>query len=193
MALSVGTGRHNSEQVVSNLAQDNYSIQFRAIPGWLTIQTNFSVSVTSGQTTLITNQYYPTLDDGSVNSVGTLTVNIGPNQIAGAGWRFLGEPGWRAPGSTATNLLPDVYFIEFEPVSMRSKPASQAVRVYAGLPTVITANYLLAATTPGGVLLPFPVPVNNVSNLNIYPSGSTASCNRTSATAAAWRCRPMWC
>jgi hypothetical protein len=162
---------HNSGVIVSNLAQDNYVIQFRAIPGYLTIQTNFTVSVLNGATSSVTNQYYPTLADGSDGSFGTLTVNIGPNQLAGAGWRLLGEVSWRAPGSTATNLLPDVYFIEFEPVSGRAKPATQSVRIYPGLPTIISANYLLAASAPNAVLLPFAVPQNNLSNLNSYPFG----------------------
>ncbi len=162
---------HNSGQVVSNLAQDNYSIQFRAVPGYLTIQTNFNVSVLNGQTTFITNQYLPTLNEGSNGTFGALTVNIGPNQLAGAGWRFFGEPGWRAADSTATNLLPDVYFIEFQPVSGRVKPASQSALIYPGLPTIISANYLLAQPAPNGVLLPFLVPTNNISNLNSYPFG----------------------
>ena len=162
---------HNSGVIVSNLAQDNYVIQFRAIPGYLTIQTNFPVSVLNGATTSITNQYYPTLADGSDGSFGTLTVNIGPNQLAGAAWRLLGENSWRTPGSTATNLLPDVYFVEFQPVSGRAKPATQSVRIYPGLPTIISANYLLAASAPANVLLPFAVPQNNISNLNAYPFG----------------------
>ncbi|MEI9963009.1 MAG: hypothetical protein WDM76_18395 [Limisphaerales bacterium] len=86
---------HNSGQVISNLAQANYTIQFRPVPGYLIIQTNFTVSVFNGQTTAITNQYYPTLNDGSDSTFGTLTVNIniGPNQLTNAGWRFLGGNG----------------------------------------------------------------------------------------------------
>jgi sugar lactone lactonase YvrE len=164
-------GWHNSGEVISNLAQANYPVQFRSVPGYVTIQTNFNVSTLTNTLVVVTNLYYPTVNDGGTGGPGSLTVNITPNSPPGSGWRFLGEPGWRAPGSTATNLLPDVYLIEFEPVSGRTKPANQAVQVYAGLPTIISANYLLAGSPPPQALLPFPVPAGNISNLNSYPFG----------------------
>ncbi len=160
----------NSGQVASNLVAGNYPVEFRNLPGYLMISTNFVGAVTNGGTTFVTNQYYPTLVAGGTNT-GTLTVNIQPNSPAGAGWRFLGETTWRAPGSTATNLLPDIYFVEFAPIANYSKPADQAVQVYTGLATVISANYLLAQSPPGGVLLPVPVPANQISDLTDYPFG----------------------
>ena len=160
----------NSGGLASNLVAGNYPVEFRNLPGYLTISTNFLVAVANGVTTFVTNQYYPTLVAGDTNN-GTLTVNIQPNSPAGSGWRFLGETTWRAPGSTATSLLPDIYFVEFEPVANYSKPASQAVQVYAGLARVISASYLLAASPPGGVLLPVPVPANYLSDLTDYPFG----------------------
>ena len=51
------------------------------------------------------------------------------------------------------------------------KPPNLSVQVLAGLPTVLAENYLLSQGAPGGVLLPFPVPVNNISNLNNFPFG----------------------
>jgi len=160
----------NSGQVASNLVAGNYAVEFRNLPGYVMTSTNFVVAVTNGGTTFATNQYYPTLVAGGTNA-GTLTVNIQPNSPTGAGWRFLGETSWRVPGSTATNLLPDIYFIEFAPVANYSKPANQAVQVYTGLATVISANYLLAQSPPGGVLLPVPVPANQISDLTDYPFG----------------------
>jgi NHL repeat len=160
----------NSGEVATNLVEGNYPVEFRNLPGYLTISTNFVVAVTNAGTTFATNQYYPTFVAGDTNN-GTLTVNIQPNSPAGSGWRFLGETTWRAPGSTATNLQPDIYFVEFEPVANYSKPASQAVQVYAGLARVISASYLLAASPPGGVLLPVPLPAGNISDLTDYPFG----------------------
>ncbi|HEY1661740.1 MAG TPA: SBBP repeat-containing protein [Verrucomicrobiae bacterium] len=162
---------HNSGEVVSNLAQDNYTIEFQNVPGYLVIQTNFTVSVINGTTISVTNQYYPTLDDGSTNSIGSLTVDLGPNLVTGAGWRFLGESSWRAPGSTATNLLSGIDFIEYEPVTNYTQPPSQEVQIYAGLPTIISANYLLASSAPAGVLWPFPVPVGEINDEADYPFG----------------------
>jgi hypothetical protein len=164
-------GWRASGSTASNLVAGNYPVEFRSVPGYLTIQTNFTAVVPTNETTYITNQYYPTLADGSAGSVGMLTVDITPNVLSGTGWRFLGESAWRASGSTATNLLPDVYDIEFEPVDGYAKPASEAVQVYAGFPTLISAGYLLAASAPANVLLPFPVPGNEVGDVADYPFG----------------------
>ena len=83
----------------------------------------------------------------------------------------MGESGWRAAGSTASNLLADVYFIEFEPVSGYSPPPSRTAQVFGGLNTEISAGYLLAQGPPGGVLRPFPVPPANINDLTNYPFG----------------------
>jgi sugar lactone lactonase YvrE len=119
----------DSGQVASNLVAGNYPIQFRNLPGYLIISTNYVVSVTKGVTTFVTNLYYPTFNLLGTTNTGALVVNIGPSVPRGAGWRFLGETAWRVPGATAGNLLPDTYAIEFAPVSGYSKPASQAVLV----------------------------------------------------------------
>lgn len=160
---------HNSGDVVSNLSINNYLIEFRAVPGYLTLSTNFEIAVAGG-TTRVTNQYYPTLPATGTNT-GTLTVNIGPNLINNSGWRFLGETAWRAAGSSAAGLPPDTYFIEFRPVANYSKPADQAVEVFAGLTTTISASYLLAAAPPAGVEFPVAVPAANIPDVADYPFG----------------------
>jgi hypothetical protein len=162
---------HANGYTAGNLVAGNYPIEFRSVPGYLTVQTNFTAVVTANQTTSITNQYYPTLNDGSAGVVGMLTVNLTPGVLSGTGWRFLGESGWRASGSTAANLLPGVYDIEFEPVGGYSKPSSEAVQIYAGFPTFISAGYLLAASAPPNVLLPYPVPGNEIGDVADYPFG----------------------
>jgi hypothetical protein len=165
-------GWRNSGTTVSNLVAGNYPIEFSSVPGYLMIQTNFTAVVPLNMTAYVTNQYYPTLNDGSTGLVGTLTVDITPNVLSGTGWRFLGENTWRAPGSTAANLLPNVYYIQFEPVNGYATPESEAVQVYAGFPTLVTAGYLLAAMPPtNGVLLPFPVPGNEIADVTDYPFG----------------------
>src|SRR5262249_50933265 len=119
-------GWHNSGEVVSNLSQGNYDVLFRNIPGWLPYlpawQGASAVAVLAdGSMTSVTNQYFPTLSP-SDSGAASLTVNIGPNVPSGAGWHFLGETAWRSSGSTASNLVPDTYFIEFEPVNFYIKP-----------------------------------------------------------------------
>ncbi len=165
------TGWRNSGTIAGNLVAGNYPVQFRNLPGYLAVETNFTAVVPPNTTAYLTNQYYPTLNDESTNSVGTLTVSLTPGVLNGTGWRFLGESAWRASASTATDLVPNVYDIQFEPVSGYATPASEAVLVYAGSPTAISAAYLLAASAPQNVLLPVPVPPDEVSNVANYPFG----------------------
>jgi hypothetical protein len=61
--------------------------------------------------------------------------------------------------------------IEFAAVSGRVKPPNSSVQVQPGLPTLLAENYLLAQSAPGQVLLPFPVPNSNISDLVDYPFG----------------------
>jgi sugar lactone lactonase YvrE len=155
-----------------NLTAGNYPVEFRNMPGWLVIQTttNFTVAVTNGGTTYLTNEYYPTIGTVDTNSGGSLTINIGPSAPGGAGWQFLGDTTYYPPGYS-TNLVAGTYLIGFAPVSGFSQPPDLAVQVFAGLPTVLSETYLLANPPPLGVELPFPVPTNNIGNLTGYPFG----------------------
>ncbi len=159
----------NSGQTASNLVAGNYTIQFRTRLGWLAIPPSQTVAVTNSVS--LTNQYYPTLATVDPNNSGSLTVTLGPNPPSGAGWRFLGDTTAFYPSGYSTNLAAGTYLIEFAPVSGRVKPPNLSVQVLAGLPTVLAENYLLSQGAPGGVLLPFPVPVSNISNLNNFPFG----------------------
>jgi hypothetical protein len=163
-----------SGTTASSLAQGNYPVVFRTLPGYLLIQTttNFTVAVTNGGTTTITNQYYPTLGTVDTNSGGSLTINIGPSAPGGAGWRFLGDTTPYYPSGYTTNLVAGTYLIGFAPVSGFATPPSIAVQISAGLPVVLWKNYLLADAPPAsGVLLPFPVPASQFTNLVSYPFG----------------------
>jgi hypothetical protein len=161
----------NSGNIVSNLAEDSYTIEFRDLPGYLAYPPTQTATVSNGVTTAVTGQYYPTLNVLSTTNSGALTVNIQPSALAGTGWRFLGETAWRAPGSTAASLVPDTYAIEFEPVSGYSKPASEVIQVSASSTTVASAAYRLAQSPPVGVNLPIPVPANSINDPTNYPYG----------------------
>jgi len=161
----------NSGDTVSNLLVGNYTINFRNVPGWLAFPPTATAVVTKGGLTQVTNQYYPTFDVTGTTNTGALKVNIGPSAPNGAGWRFLGETAWHGPGFTATNLVPDAYAVEYEPVSGYARPANQAVQVYAGSTTVIWGSYSLAQSPPAGVDLPVPVATNSISDLIDYPYG----------------------
>ncbi len=160
----------DSGDTATNLARGNYAIQFRAVPNWLVVATNFVVAVTNGGITSVTNRYYHT-EPSEDTELGSLTVNIFPSSPPGDGWRLIGEQSYRSPGSTATNLLPDIYFIEFKPVDGYSKPATMAIQISSGLAAVVSANYLLAQTPPSGVQLPVAIPPATIADLANYPFG----------------------
>src|SRR5204862_81817 len=110
-------GWHGSGYTVSNLARDNYPIEFKNVPGYLALPIA-PVEVESGQTTFLTHEYLPTISAAdAASAAGSLTVFLGPTPPPGAGWRFLGDAGpFFATGFT-TNLLPGGYLIEFAAVS----------------------------------------------------------------------------
>jgi len=163
-------GWRNSGQVASNLVAGNYPVEFRSMPGYLAVPPSLTIAVTNGGATPALGQYFPTVSAAGANG-GTLTVNIGPSPPSGAGWRFLGDnTPFFSPGYS-TNLLPGNYLIEFAPVSGRVKPPNLAVQVFAGQPTVLFENYLLASSPPVGGLLPTPVPPDNISDLADLPFG----------------------
>jgi hypothetical protein len=164
-----------SGTTANNLVPGNYPVQFKGVPGWLVIQTttNFTVAVPGGVTTYLTNQYYPTIATVDTNSGGTLTVNLATSPAQppnGAGWHFLGDTSYY-PSGYSTNLVAGTYQIGFAPVNGYSTPPNLAVTVNAGLPTVLTESYLLADAAPAGVNFPFPVPINEISDLTDYPFG----------------------
>ena len=161
-----------SGQAASNLAQGNYAVEFRNVPGWLPFPPNVSsVPVTNNGTTSFTNYYYPTLSSvDATNTGGSLSVNIGPSPPSQAAWHFLGDSTYFPPGYS-TNLLPGTYLIGFRPVGGYSTPPNLSVQIHAGQPTVVSLNYLLAASPPDQVLLPVPVPTNSIGDLSDYPFG----------------------
>jgi V8-like Glu-specific endopeptidase len=163
---------HGSGTTATHLPAGSYALEFRSVPGWLAIPPSLSDVVIQSGGVSITNRYYPTLGSADTSSgAGTLTVNLGVNPPAGAGWQLLGATPFLASGFT-TNLLPGTYLIEFAAVSGRVKPPSQAVQVSAGSRTSLSVNYFLAQTPPSGVLLPFPVDLSNdVNDETVYPFG----------------------
>jgi hypothetical protein len=164
-------GWRNSGQAANNLVAGNYPVQFRNQPGYVVVPLSGPVPVTNNGTTFVTNQYYPTFATVGANQGGSLTVNIGPSPPSGVGWRFLGDTTPFLASGYTTNLAAGTYLIEFASVSGFSKPPNLSVQVLAGQPTVLSETYLLAQSAPAGVLLPTPVPANNITDLADYPFG----------------------
>jgi hypothetical protein len=161
----------NSGQAASNLVAANYTVEFRAVSGWLAMPQNLTIAVTNGGTTQVTSQYYPTITTVDTNLGGTLTVTLGPSPPSGAGWRFLGDTTPFYPSGYSTNLVAGNYLIQFAAVSGRVTPPNLSVQVQAGLTTTLDENYLLAGSAPAQTVLPSLVPFAELSDLADYPFG----------------------
>lgn len=150
----------DSGTAATNLATGSYPILFRPEPGYLPYPPTTNVFVTNNSVTMETNQYYPTEPFGT-NETGSLTVNINPSPLSGAGWRFVGESTWRSPGSTVTNLLPENYAVEFAPVTNYAQPPSQNLAVVGGINHQFTFTYVQSDSV-AGALFPGAVPASSI-------------------------------
>jgi sugar lactone lactonase YvrE len=166
---------HNSGDSESNLVAGSYPVEFSAVSGWLAVPASLTVAnndaLPVAGPTSYTNQYYPTIAATTANGGGSLTVTLGPNPPNGAYWGFLGEGTPKLPSGFTTNLAAGYYIITFAPVSGRVTPPNLSLQVQAGQPAYLSENYLLAQSPPNGVLLPYPVPTNQISDLTDYPFG----------------------
>ncbi len=168
---------HDSGFTATNLAGGNYPVEFRNQPGWLAIPPRLTgtadAAVLPTGISQITNFYYPTFAPSAVNTAaGSLSVYLGANPPVGAGWRFLGDSTPFFASNFTTNLLPGTYLIEFAgPFSGRATPPNASVQVLAGQPSLISVSYPFAAPAPVGVLLPTPVPANEITDLADFPFG----------------------
>jgi hypothetical protein len=154
----------------ANLVAGDYPVEFRNVPGYLAVPLASDPLVTNGETTVLTNVYYATPLLGS-GALGSLTVNLTPANLSGAGWQFIGETAWRASGSTAGNLLPDTYLVAFEQVNGYTTPTSLAVLVSNGMSVTVTGSYAAAQTLPPGVDLPQSQSTTTILNYAGGPDG----------------------
>ncbi len=171
VALPGDLAWRNSGDTVSNLVAGNYPLAFRNVPNYVVIPLAGPVAVTNNATALVTNQYLPSISGTNTGGTGSITVNISPNAPAGSGWRFLGETTFRPPGSSASGLLPDLYYIEFAPVSGYATPGSEGISAVAGQTEILTANYQLSSAPPVNADLPTQVSPANITDLIHFPYG----------------------
>jgi sugar lactone lactonase YvrE len=156
----------NSGDVVSNLVPGNYPIVFADVPNYLPYPSITVAAVTNNGTCYVTNQYLSTSGSGP-SGIGSLTVQFYPNSPPSeGGWQFIGGTSWNP--AVTTNIQSGVYYIQFEPVSGWSTPASQAVQISSGQNTIVTVNYLLAQSVPSGMLLPQLVPTGSINDMTDY-------------------------
>lgn len=139
---------HTNGEIVTNLEPGDYPIVFRNVPNYVVYQFTNDVTVSNGLT--VTNNQYYSLAGGGMIAYGSITVSNSPTNL-GLGWRFFGETAWRPNGSTAGNLLPDNYDVEFQPTTNYLTPTSLDVTVPGGTNILIATNYLPAPNPPGSL------------------------------------------
>jgi hypothetical protein len=113
--------RTNGENATNLVVGDGYIVDCKTVSNHVAIP--LLPILVGAPTPAITNEYFPGLP---ATNLFSLTVNI-QAPPPGAAWRFLGESEWRLPNTTADGLLPDFYFVEFEPVHGFGVPFEQAV------------------------------------------------------------------
>ena len=106
---------------------------------------------------------------------GSLTLTLTPPAI-GSGWRFTGEPGWRASGSSATGLTAGDRVVEYRPVASYLQPQSETVSIPTGTSTIA----LTRAYQPSGQ-------VGNGSLRVTLKPDAVASAGLAVADRAQWR------
>jgi hypothetical protein len=83
---------------------------------------------------------------------GGLTVTLFPSGLL-SGWRFIGEPGWRASGQTATGLVAGDREIEFRPIPGYLQPGPEPVIITPGAQTADFEYYATPAAGTGGLIV----------------------------------------
>jgi hypothetical protein len=134
---------HNSGDVIGGLPTGNYPVEFSPEAGFLQ-PADTTNAVTSGELTLVTNQYAIS----GAASYGSLTVTLYPSAaiLAGAQWQLQGESVWHASGYVLTNLLAGDHIVEFANVTGWTAPSPLVAYVGASQSNSVGAGYLLAAT-----------------------------------------------
>jgi hypothetical protein len=129
----------NSGALVGNLPLGDHSIEFRAVPQWVT-PGNVTVSLTNEQTMLVVGKY---------NRVTALTVSIVPPAAVaeGAQWRLSGGE-WTNSG-VQINLLPGTYTVQFKELTNWLTPGMVSAVVVSQQLTSVTGAYF-NATVFGG-------------------------------------------
>ncbi len=164
----------NSGTAATNLVPNqNYTVEFSPVPGFLAVPAQVPTFVTNGATNFVTGQYYPTITSVDTNVGGSLEVLFQVNPPRGAGWRLLGSTNAFLTSGFTTNLLAGNYLIEFAALSGFTQIPIQSIRISAGVPTVLQEIYQPSQPLPtdSAFLLPVPVSFSEISDLTNYPYG----------------------
>ena len=126
----------DSGETERNLPEGNYTVEFKALEGWRTPQSQM-VSVVEGETAAATGVYVEIIESGS------LQVMIEPVEarLAGAQWRRAGTTTWRNGSYIESDVPIGDYVIEFSAVEGWLEPGDIAVTIELDERTTATGTY----------------------------------------------------
>lgn len=115
----------------------NYTIEFKGVTNW-TKPPNRAVTVLTNQTAMV-----PTADSTYVQNLGSLLVNIAPEDAVdkGAKWRRVGTASWRSTGIAETNIPIGNYEVEFAEAAPWIKPAKKNAVITGGSTATLDVTY----------------------------------------------------
>ncbi len=126
-----------SGTTATGLTDGDRVIEYRPVPGHIQ-PSGETVSIPGDGTPITLERAYTA--SGETGS-GSLTVTLKPDDLAGTGWRFSGESGWRDNGVEVTGLVPGNHLIEFKPVSGRATPSPVPARIEDGVSRLVTITW----------------------------------------------------
>lgn len=123
----------NSGATVGGLAVGNHAVEYSAITGWDTPQTQ-TLEVAFGETTATTGTY--------LRQTGSLQVLLEPAAAiaAGAKWRVDGG-NWNDSGATVGNLFVGPQTVEFSEIPGYTKPGNQLAEIIKHQTSILTGTY----------------------------------------------------
>jgi len=128
-----GGERCDSGATVSGLSVGSHSIEFIAVPGWIT-PSNEIVDIIAGETESVSVTYS--------REYGSLMVDIIPDEAVagGAQWR-VDQGAWRNSGVTVSDVYVGGHIVEFKEIYGWISATNRSVLVGEGALTAISAEY----------------------------------------------------
>ncbi len=128
----------NSGETINVAAGGLYVIQFKDIPSWGRPLDKGPVSVTQGNTTVISGP-----DATYSQGAGSLIVILSPPEAvtAGAQWRRTGTSTWRNSNTVETDVPAGGHAVEFKAVTNWTTPANYSVTIAADQRTTVSGPY----------------------------------------------------
>jgi hypothetical protein len=143
------------------------------------VVSNLGGVVTSAPASLRVNdlsQFTISVPLAPLKANGFLLVNLSPANLAGTGWRFVGEQDWRASGVPAEGLVTGNRSIEYRPIPGYLHPLREPVSVTSGsAATVVDREYFASADNANGALTVtlLPAAVNPTARWRLLGEGSS--------------------